>query len=552
MKKIYKLLMLFSALMMLSLFASCADDSVTDKPENPSDSLLGNQETVTFFIDWQNGEFKEEFRTAYFASAKADWYVDPPAFRKGHVLSGVYTEKMGQGTKVIDSVGNVLTDSFTENTTYYAHWTARDVFVSFRFEDENSDMHKGLFYDGSTRICKEYAATDRIDFVFPEVISDCAVLYWKNQSGVRISDGNVLYDKFIYISDLMSSAYPTLMSSVSDFVNLYPVLEDKTYILTLDFGTSIEEYELSYGEDIEDFLTTYSTGTREIVGWAESRYETLDFVTNGKIYSDMTLFAVWKDYSEITLVGVDENYFPEGYVIPSEDSRDDAPLCKKHIYQHEPQYIDTPLKEGYIFGGWYDNPDFTGEPVTRLVTYEKNAGTYYARFVKESYKVYVRYNDAVSGYGTYLYELLPDESLRYRMDLSEMNVQGGKAVVGIYDGDVLLVDADGYWVAEQMPNEDFRYPYYNVLILPLEYTVKLFYTDSDGIEQVKWNVTVKLVSNGDGSCSYVISDLKDILPESFAIEGIYSDENFENCIFDENGVSLVLIEVYELYVKEAE
>mgnify|MGYP001026576948 FL=1 len=45
--------------------------------------------------------------------------------------------------------------------------------------------------------------------------------------------------------------------------------------------------------------------------------------------------------------------------------------------------LTEPIKEGYVFGGWYDNPKFKGNPITQIDASAKKPLTLYAKWIKE-------------------------------------------------------------------------------------------------------------------------------------------------------------------------
>lgn len=63
-------------------------------------------------------------------------------------------------------------------------------------------------------------------------------------------------------------------------------------------------------------------------------------------------------------------------------------------------------KEGYIFGGWYENPAFDGEPLTEISSTDIGAKTCYAKWIPRSYKINYHLNEGKFGNsvnGSYTY-----------------------------------------------------------------------------------------------------------------------------------------------------
>ena len=444
-KKITGVFALLLAVFAISSLFSC-DEGVEnpDGGEGSADTNVGSYDT--FFVDWQDGGFKKEYGLQS-TPESADWFKNPPIRRNGYTLKGVYTEKNGQGERIFDSVGNRL-ESPVGGRTYYAYWEADTVSVSFRFSNGSESPY--VFADGSIRICKLYSASAPIDFVFPEVAGGQEVSYWKSNNK-RISDGNVLYGEYKTIADLM-------VDGDSDYVNMYPVFEspDYTVTLTLDYGTRTESIDLTYGDSIAKYLVGYTQGDRELVGWTADRYDDEALIQNpAPIRGDLTLYAVWRAFTEVTLYGVDENYFDRGYVVPSEESRDSNPFCFKRIYEYRPEYLATPEKEGYVFAGWYSSSDFSGEPVSRLISRESNGGKYYARWVVKGRTVTVRYNTG-SRTKTFTVVFRIDETLRLKADLSALPAPSGQRVIRLLKAGAPCTDENGYWTDGDAPSPDYN------------------------------------------------------------------------------------------------
>jgi uncharacterized repeat protein (TIGR02543 family) len=262
----------------------------------------------------------------------------------------------------------------------------------------------------------------------------------------------------------------------------------------------------------------------------------------------MKLYAVWKNYSEIKLVGADELYFEEGYALSHEDSRKDNPFCVKHIYEFEPEYLVAPTKEGYTFFGWFDNPEFSGEPVSRLARYEDNVGTYYACFMKESYKVQIEYKDYNHKIRRQSLYMLPDETLRYKLDFSQLDISTQFIVTGVYDSEKLVIDENGYWLLDDEPRQMVSH-YYRVESYKAQLEAKLHYFNSNDAKYYFITVNLRLTKIENGEFRYVLLDLPKELPGGLTVEGVYFDIQTEELAFDENGVSVNMLTVSEFYIK---
>ena len=59
-------------------------------------------------------------------------------------------------------------------------------------------------------------------------------------------------------------------------------------------------------------------------------------------------------------------------------------LFKTYTEFEEGKALATPVREGYSFAGWYDNPEFSGEPITKLEKGIHSNIKVYAKFEKEN------------------------------------------------------------------------------------------------------------------------------------------------------------------------
>lgn len=445
-KKLFGILTVVLATVLSAvLLISCDGEQSGSGDGEDTDTVGGVADT--FFIDWQDGDFKKEYSLFSIPGDEDDWYKTLPVERCGYTFKGVYSEKNGQGERIFDTVGNKLADP-RRGRTYYAHWVVNNVSVSFRFSYSEGSSY--FFADGSKRICKLYSADAPIDFTFPEIAGGRTVSYWKSND-TRISDGSSMYGQYKTIADLM-------VDGDTDYINIYPVFEtsDQTVTLTLDYGSRVESYDLTEGDAIRSYLVTYTQGNRELVGWTADRYDDENLIVNpSPIREDMTLYAVWREFTEVTLYGVDENYFDGGYVVPAEESRDTNPFCYKRIYEYRPEYLATPEREGYVFAGWYASRDFSGQPISRLISCEVNSGKYYARWVRKECTVDVRYNTG-EGTKTFTVKFTVDETMRLKADLSVLPAPDGMRVICLLKSGVPCTDENGYWIAGSEPSPNYN------------------------------------------------------------------------------------------------
>lgn len=177
------------------------------------------------------------------------------------------------------------------------------------------------------------------------------------------------------------SADPTVENLNPDHT-VYPITYD-----TLG-GSAISSTEGWHLPD--EFFAPVKPGYR-FQGWWEDNVFTKKVVAGEQINKPTTLYAKWEaiDYTiSYNLDGGTLNGQKTSYTI--DDSAYTLPM---------------PIKEGFIFEGWYDNPSFSGSPITNIPAGTHSDKAYYAKWEPEiiliDFTITVSTYD--SGSGQYLY-----------------------------------------------------------------------------------------------------------------------------------------------------
>ena len=303
---------------------------------------------------------------------------------------------------------------------------------------------------------------------FPEIISDLPVLGWRVDRNTEVAVGNTWNPAYQKVSDLPFN------KATDNILTLTPVFQRYNCFLTLDWGNRTETIEVEYGDALGDYIDYETFAGMELVGWASDRRETSDFV-NGyeRIYEDVTYYAVWRYYRPVMLHNVTADEIG-GQMYPAGEEE-----IGKHVYQYEPYFLPTPERSQHTFLGWYDNPKFEGEPVSRTVRYEDANTDYYAKWMKTAYYVRVKF---VQDYRTeimlFLVSLEGDGS--YRMDYSFIDYDDkdnpNKLLLGLSMNGKLRFDSEGKWLGIGSIDES-NYNYYELVIVDKTYTMQVTYAN---------------------------------------------------------------------------
>ena len=133
-------------------------------------------------------------------------------------------------------------------------------------------------------------------------------------------------------------------------VTLMASYEKRSHILYLEYNDEdyenleIKVYEGDTLAEIE--LPVVDDGEKELTGWSLRTGSLVEY--EGTFDSDVTLYAIWKEYCTVSLYH-DEN----------------GEASEKKIYKGE-DYIEKPVKHGYEFLGWYPNRLFSGNPIDAI------------------------------------------------------------------------------------------------------------------------------------------------------------------------------------------
>lgn len=97
--------------------------------------------------------------------------------------------------------------------------------------------------------------------------------------------------------------------------------------------------------------------------------------------------------------------------------------------------LPTPVKEGYWFGGWYDNPECTGTAIT-VPYYDAEKTTLYAKWIETTDEGLAIINGVIVGIGTcedtvlHIYLPIADNAFSGCSQITEVYLYDGCTFIG--------------------------------------------------------------------------------------------------------------------------
>lgn len=163
-------------------------------------------------------------------------------------------------------------------------------------------------------------------------------------------------------------------------------LENVTKDMTVSIIYSLEKYYIVYnsGIDDEDSVAFYDIETEVVLpvasrdyyvfnGWYNAQNEKVETIAKGSV-GNVVLYAHWTAIEYKIIFCGDSEYLND--MANTENST--------FTVEDEAYVLRGAEKRGYIFAGWYDNPEFSGEPVTEREKGRHSDLYLYAKWVEEA------------------------------------------------------------------------------------------------------------------------------------------------------------------------
>ena len=140
-------------------------------------------------------------------------------------------------------------------------------------------------------------------------------------------------------------------------------------------GVTYEYYVTDNQEDIPNDLTI-ATGT------TDNLYSVNRIGKNYIYYRTVLADNTKSNWSNPQIVYYDNNTYTITYNLNG-GSQGENPITSYNV-ETETFNLPTPTRVGYTFGGWYEDSNFNGEPVTQVVIGTRGNKTYYAKLVPDN------------------------------------------------------------------------------------------------------------------------------------------------------------------------
>ena len=298
-----------------------------------------------------------------------------PATRTGYDFEGWYDNAALTGTPV-----TTLHTMDAENKNYYAKWSApKNYTVQWELNDSAPAGHPA----SNPNTVATYTVLDADVAIQPATRTGYSFLGWYADPAFTGSPVTNLHTM-----DAENKHYYARWSSPDSYSVSYH-LNDAT---PAGHPATNPNTKLSYNVTEADFAIAAATRTGyTFEGW----YDNPGF-TGTPITSLHTMDAANKNYYAKWSAA---QSYPINYVLNDSASHPATnPAVNLTSYTVEtlpsPIAVANPLRTGYTFLGWYDNPSFTGTPISTFPAMDAAAKTFYAKWSAPlSYTVQYTLND---------------------------------------------------------------------------------------------------------------------------------------------------------------
>ncbi|MBO7125668.1 MAG: InlB B-repeat-containing protein, partial [Bacteroidales bacterium] len=389
---------------------------------------LWNANQYTISLDQQDATVNGTTQITVFFDAQPQ-SIQPPT-KIGYGFDGFFTQPYGEGEQYYTSAGNPLITAYkvAENLELYAKWTARDYIITYNNEGgtittENyvttytygtmvtlpSIERNGCTFGGwfTNQNCEgaavtEIEASEYGDKVFYAKWTPITYDVALNENGGQIKSGKVSHYTFG-----IGAILPTAMNmkrdghtfagwydneelsgdainaiSVADYGDkeYWAKWEEGAYVVTLQTngGTINSGNIVSYKYQTGAALPTNVTKTGyTFAGWYENS-SCLGTSVSEITDSDMGDKSYWAKWIEnVYDVSFHEN---EGTI-------NNNVVIENYTFSVGASLPADVTRKGYSFGGWYDNEECSGNPVTLITTTEYGEKEFWAKWDIINYSI---------------------------------------------------------------------------------------------------------------------------------------------------------------------
>ena len=354
---------------------------VYDKAGNASDYYSKSVPTVcTITLDSQGADSGKEGTKTIYEKYEKGFYDTEDCINKitsisipqktGFVFDGYYTEKNGQGTKMIDDAGNITTNLknsyYTSAGTLYANWVAKKITVIFMRNTTANDT-----------------TSDTQEFTYGVTGQSFSAKGWTKKGYTLLGwheDKNSTAKRYNIISGVQDTWIESKYNASSNHtVALYAIWQPNTYTVKYNGNgaTGGTTANSSHTYDVDKKLTKNGY-TRAYTVTYNHNYTGSTNTTKTATYS----FVNWNTAAN----GTGTKYANEATVKNLTDKNNDT--FNLYAIWKSASLTYVPTRTGYVFDGWFEDDKCTKRATSNNGVYAPTVNkTLYAHWVEKQIKV---------------------------------------------------------------------------------------------------------------------------------------------------------------------
>lgn len=266
----------------------------------------------------------------------------PVPERPGYTFAGWYSNEMLTGNPLFS-----LPDASAGNKEFWAAWTEAEYNITYKDGTRNLTAQSGWV--------TKYKDADAVNAIaLPTSVE---------------KDGYTFIGWYTN-ADLTGDAVTEIPAGSTGDKTFWSKWDAVEYTVT--YVTNIDGYEIPQAKYTTVSNLTLATPEAQQYRTFDGWYETPDFSTrkltqiNRGTTGDKTLYGKWNGEEYDITYNLNGGSFTGNYP-------------QKHVYGTATRLV-APEKADSTFAGWYDNAEFTGDPVTELAADRHEGITLYARF----------------------------------------------------------------------------------------------------------------------------------------------------------------------------
>ena len=348
----------------------------------PTDLVLTNNGVITMTANWTENSYPIQYTDNVNTSSRTAPVTNPntvtsykvtdaniplqPMTWRGYTFDGWYDNSSFSGSQVTQIVTNA---NPAGPRHYYAKWTPETYRVNYHLNDTTPAGHPAN-NPNATLFGPTYTVETPNHTLLAPTRSGYPFEGWYLDAALTIPAPAVVIDT------TQGDTHPTL--------DLYAKWGAATPYTITYVGNDTAAHPMNNpsanrpGFSVTDPVITLQDPTRtgyDFQGWyADSGFTTRVWTINPASATDHTVYAKWSAAKTYTVQWTLNDGIPAGHPAVNPNT----------LSSYTVEDADVPIapatRTGYNFLGWYDNPGFTGAPVTNLHTMDAADKHYYAKW----------------------------------------------------------------------------------------------------------------------------------------------------------------------------